>query len=189
MNLFLEDRIVNSKKKLMVFLISWNIMIQTTKMFMEIGFIEQYWIVEHYSFLHQWRNCSNWLKSDIFTLKEAEDIPLAAFEFWTDKKVKILFEEEINKFLWSDLSSDIDGYAYEMIPLMIKVKKHIDQLPDRIKKEELRDTKLKDFVKLPIEKQRQELISEQKKFWIFWIWAILLSLIWLEKNSKEMTSL
>ena len=29
--------------------------------------------------------------------KEAEDIPLAAFEFWTDKKVKILFEEEIKK--------------------------------------------------------------------------------------------
>ena len=98
--------------------------------------------------------------------KEAEDIPLAAFEFWTDKKVKNLFEEEINKFLWSDLSSDIGGYEYGMIPLMIvliKVKQHIDQLPDRIKKEELRDTKLKDFVKLPIEKQRQELISEQEK--------------------------
>ena len=78
--------------------------------------------------------------------KKAEDIPLAAFEFWTDKKVKILFEEEINKFLWSDLSSNIDGYEYGMIPLMIaliKVKKHIDELPDRIKKEELRDTKLK----------------------------------------------
>jgi hypothetical protein len=76
-----------------------------------------------------------------------------------------LFEEEINKFLWSDLSSNIDGYKYGMIPLMfalIKVKKHIDQLPDRIKKEALRDTKLKDFVKLPIEKQRQELIFEQK---------------------------
>ena len=39
--------------------------------------------------------------------KEAEDT-LAAFEFWTDKKVKNLFEEEINKFLWSDLSSDMD---------------------------------------------------------------------------------
>ena len=66
--------------------------------------------------------------------KEAENIPLAAFEFWTDKKVKNLFEEEINIFLWSDLSSDIDGYAFGMIPLMIamiKAKKHIDVLPDR----------------------------------------------------------
>ena len=44
---------------------------------------------------------------------------MAAFEFWTDKKVKILFEEEINKFLSSDLSSNIDGYDYGMIPLMI----------------------------------------------------------------------
>ena len=58
--------------------------------------------------------------------KEAEDIPMAAFEFWTDKKVNILFEEEINKFLWSDVSSDIDGYEFGFIPLMIaliKVKK------------------------------------------------------------------
>ena len=48
-----------------------------------------------------------------------------------------------------------------MIPLMIaliKVKKHIDLLPDHIKKEELRDTKLKYFDKLPIQKQRKELI-------------------------------
>ena len=75
--------------------------------------------------------------------KEAEAISLAAFEFWTDKKVKILFEEEINKFLRSDPSSNIDRYDYGMIPLMIaliKVKKHINQLPDRIKKEQLRDT-------------------------------------------------
>ena len=46
---------------------------------------------------------------------------------------------------------------------LIKVKKHIDLLTERIKKEELRDTKLKDFVKLPIKKQREELISEQGK--------------------------
>ena len=83
-----------------------------------------------------------------------------------DKKVKIMFEEEINKFLWSDLSSDIDGYEFGLIPLMIaliKVKKHIDLLPERFKKEELRDTKQKDFVRLPVEKQREELISEQEK--------------------------
>ena len=82
--------------------------------------------------------------------KEAENIPLAAFEFWTDKTVKKLFEEEINKFLWSDLSSDIDGYKYGMILLMIamiKMKKHIDLLPYRVKKEEFIDTKLKEFVK------------------------------------------
>ena len=30
--------------------------------------------------------------------KEVEDIPLAAFEFWTYKKVKNLFEEEIKNF-------------------------------------------------------------------------------------------
>ena len=55
---------------------------------------------------------------------------------------------------------------YGLIPLMIaliKVKKNIDLLPEHIKKEELRDTKLKDFVKLPIKKQREELISEQEK--------------------------
>ena len=42
--------------------------------------------------------------------KEAENIPSAAFEFWTDKKIKKLFDEEINKFLFSDLSSNIKGY-------------------------------------------------------------------------------
>ena len=41
-----------------------------------------------------------------------------------------MLEAEINKFLWSNLSSD---------------------------------KKLKEFVKLPIEKQREELISEQEK--------------------------
>ena len=46
---------------------------------------------------------------------------------------------------------------------LIKIKKHIDLLPQRIKKEELRDTRLSKFVKLPIEEQRKELISEQRK--------------------------
>jgi hypothetical protein len=46
---------------------------------------------------------------------------------------------------------------------LIKVKKHIDLLPQLLKKEEINDTKLKDFVKMPIEKQNQELISEQEK--------------------------
>ena len=32
-----------------------------------------------------------------------------------------------------------------------------------VKKGEIYDTKLKDFVKMPIEKQRQDLISEQEK--------------------------
>ena len=31
--------------------------------------------------------------------KEAENISLAAFEFWIDKHAKNLLEEEINKFL------------------------------------------------------------------------------------------
>ena len=46
---------------------------------------------------------------------------------------------------------------------LIKIKKHIDLLPQRIKKEELRDTRLSKFQKLPIEVQRKELISEQEK--------------------------
>jgi len=98
--------------------------------------------------------------------KEAENIPLPAFEFWTDKKIKNLFEDEVNKFLWSNLNSDIEGCEHGMIPLLvalIKVKKHIDLLPQRLKKEEIYDTKLKDFVKMPEEKQRQILISEQEK--------------------------
>ena len=69
--------------------------------------------------------------------KEAENIPPAAFEFWTDKKIKNMLEEEINNFLWSDLSSDIDGCKYGMIPLMlamIKAKKHIDLLPTVLKR-------------------------------------------------------
>ena len=98
--------------------------------------------------------------------KEAENIPLPAFEFWTDKKIKNLFEDEVNKFLWSNLNSDTEGCEHGMIPLLIaliKVKKHIDLLPQRLKKEEIYDTKLKDFVKMPVEKQRQILISEQEK--------------------------
>ena len=64
--------------------------------------------------------------------------------------------------LWSDLSSNIDGYEYGMIPLMlamIRVKKHIDFLPSRVRKEQFIDKKFKDFVMLPIEEQRRELIS------------------------------
>ena len=45
--------------------------------------------------------------------KEAEHIPSAAFEFWTDKNIKKLFDEEINKFLCSDLSSNIKGMKPE----------------------------------------------------------------------------
>ena len=47
---------------------------------------------------------------------------------------------------------------------MIKVKKHIDLLPSCVKKEEFINKKVKEFVKLPIKKQREELISEQEKF-------------------------
>ena len=83
-----------------------------------------------------------------------------------------MFEDEVNKFLWSDLNSDIAGYEHGMIPLLIaliKVKRHIDLLPQRLKKEEIYDTKLKDFVKMPVEKQRQILISEQEKILDFLI--------------------
>ena len=50
-----------------------------------------------------------------------------------------------------------------LLIVLIRVKKHIDLLPQHLKKEEINDTKLKDFVKMPIKKQRQELISEQAK--------------------------
>ena len=49
---------------------------------------------------------------------EVENIPSSAFELWTDKKIKKLFAENVNKFLFSDLGSDIKGYATGMIPLM-----------------------------------------------------------------------
>ena len=45
------------------------------------------------------------------------------------KSGKYLLEEEINKLLWSDLNSKIEGYEYGMIPLMlamIRVNNHID---------------------------------------------------------------
>ena len=51
--------------------------------------------------------------------KEAENIPSGAFEFWTDKKIKKLFDEEINKFLYSDVNSDIKENRIGMIPLML----------------------------------------------------------------------
>ena len=108
-----------------------------------------------------------------------------------NKKVNILFEEEINKFLWSDVSSNIDGYEFGFIPLMIaliKIKKHIDLLPQRIKKEELRDTRLSKFQKLPIEVQRKELISEQEKILDFLELknSFIMNLI-KKRNLKKMT--
>ena len=36
--------------------------------------------------------------------------------------MKNLLEEEINKFLWSDLSSNIEGYEFGMIPLNASFK-------------------------------------------------------------------
>ena len=39
--------------------------------------------------------------------KEAENIPIIAFQFWSDEKIAELLETEILKFLYSDLSSKI----------------------------------------------------------------------------------
>ena len=51
--------------------------------------------------------------------KEAESIPLVAFEFWSEKEIKKAFEEELQKFLYNDPSSEIEGYDKGIIILMI----------------------------------------------------------------------
>jgi len=97
--------------------------------------------------------------------KEAEDIPLIAFQFWTNEKIAEQLESETLKFLYSDLSSLVSECQTGLIPLMlaiIKVKKAIDLLPRYEKKEDFVDRKLQSFRNLPIEDQREHLISEQE---------------------------
>ena len=51
--------------------------------------------------------------------KEAESIPLVAFEFWSEKEIKKAFEEELEKFLYNDPISEIEGYEKGVLMLMI----------------------------------------------------------------------
>ena len=97
--------------------------------------------------------------------KEAESIPLMAFEFWTEKEVKKAFEKELLKFLYNDQTSEIEGYEKGIIMLMIamiRLKKEIDLMPTHQRKEDFFDRKLINLKSLPIEDQREHLIHEQK---------------------------
>ena len=97
--------------------------------------------------------------------KEAENIPKIAFQFWSEEKIGELLETESLKFLYSDLSSNISEYQTGLIPLMlaiIRVKKAIDLFPRFAKKEDFVDRKVQSFLMMPIEDQREHLISEQE---------------------------
>ena len=60
--------------------------------------------------------------------KEAENIPLIAFQFWSDEKVGEALETESLKFLYSDLSSKISEYQTGFIPLMLAIIESKKQL-------------------------------------------------------------
>ena len=77
--------------------------------------------------------------------KEAESIPLVAFEFWSEKEIKKAFEEELENFIYNDPSSEIERSEKGIIMLMIAMIR-----------------KLLNLCKLPIEDQREHLISEQE---------------------------
>ena len=97
--------------------------------------------------------------------KEAEAIPLAAFEFWAEKEIKKAFEKELQKFLYNDPSSQIEGYEKGIIMLMIamiRLKKEIDLMPVHQNREDFFDRKLINLIKMPIEDQREHLIYEQE---------------------------
>jgi len=97
--------------------------------------------------------------------KEADSIPLIAFEFWAEKDIKKAFEKEIQKLLYNDPNSEIEGYEKGIIMLMIamiRLKKEIDVMPMHQKKEDFFDRKLVNLRNLPIEDQREQLISEQE---------------------------
>ena len=69
--------------------------------------------------------------------KEAENIPVITFQFWSDEKIAELLETEIGKFLYSDLSLNISEYQTGIIPLMlaiIRVKKQLTCSKDLQKK-------------------------------------------------------
>ena len=64
--------------------------------------------------------------------------------------MKKLFENEMGKFLYSDLNSDIRGYETGILMLvlaMIRVKKAIELMPFYQKKKEFADQKLENFRK------------------------------------------
>ena len=97
--------------------------------------------------------------------KEAESIHLVVFEFWAEKEGKKAFEDELKKILYNDPNSDIEGYDKGIITLMIamiKLKREIDFLPVRQKKQDFVDCKLVNLCKRPIEDQREQLISKQE---------------------------
>ena len=90
---------------------------------------------------------------------------MVAFQFWSNKRINEQVNIEIGKFLYSDMSSEITECQMGMIPLMlaiIKLKKTIDFPPRFAKKENFVDRKLKIFLELPIEDQREHVISEQE---------------------------
>ena len=97
--------------------------------------------------------------------KQNAFIHLVAFEFWAEKEDKKAFEDELQKFLYNDPNSDIEGYDKGMITLMIamiRLKKEIDVMPMHQRKADFVDRKLVNIRKLPIEDQREQLISEQE---------------------------
>ena len=72
--------------------------------------------------------------------KEAENIPLIAFQFWSNENIAEQLESETLKFLYSDLSSVISECQTGIIPLIlaiIKVKKAIDLFPRFAKKKKI----------------------------------------------------
>ena len=90
---------------------------------------------------------------------------LVAFEFWARKEVKKAFDDELKNFLYNDPNSDIEGYDKGIITLMIamiRLKKEIDLMPMHQRKQDFVDRKLVNLRKLPIEDQREQLISEQE---------------------------
>ena len=100
--------------------------------------------------------------------KEAESIPLIAFEFWAEKEIKKAFEKELKKKnLYNDPSAQIEGYEKGIIMLMIamiRLKKEIDLMPRHQKREDFVDCKLINLRKLPIEDQRDILSLSRKIF-------------------------
>ena len=67
--------------------------------------------------------------------------------------------------MYNDQTSEIEGYEKGIIMLMIamiRLIKEIDLMPNHQRKEDFVDRKLMNLKMLPIEDQREHLISEQK---------------------------
>ena len=86
--------------------------------------------------------------------KEAENVPLIDFQFWSNEKIAEQLDSETLKFLHSNLSSMISECQTGIIPLIlatIKVKKAIDLFPRFSKNEDFVHRKLQSFLELLIE--------------------------------------